>query len=83
METMAARDMDSLATEASLAPVTTERRVRTNLETSLPKPCKFLNLERITLTSPSLPHFFSFLDGISGSSARVGLCLSCREITFV
>ncbi|XP_052189408.1 peroxygenase-like [Diospyros lotus] len=38
METMAARDMDSLATEASLAPVTTERRVRTDLETSLPKP---------------------------------------------
>lgn len=33
-------DKNSLATEAPFAPVTIERRVRTDLENYLPKPCK-------------------------------------------
>lgn len=33
-------DRNSMATEAPLAPVTVERKVRTDLEISLPKPCK-------------------------------------------
>lgn len=34
-------ERESLITEAHNAPVTSQRRVRNDLETSLPKPCKF------------------------------------------
>lgn len=34
---------ESLATEARYAPVTSERTVRSDLETTLPKPCKFIH----------------------------------------
>lgn len=33
---------NAMATEALYAPTTVERRVRTDLEVSLPKPCMFL-----------------------------------------
>lgn len=31
----------ALTTEATLAPITIQHKVRTDLETSIPKPCKF------------------------------------------
>lgn len=34
-------ERDSMITEALNAPVSTQRKVRTDLETTLPKPCKF------------------------------------------
>lgn len=37
-------ERDSMITEAHNAPVTAQRRVRTDLETSLPKPCKLVSI---------------------------------------
>ena len=35
------KESETMATEARYAPVTMERRVRADLETTLPKPCQF------------------------------------------
>lgn len=41
-ELLGEMDKDSMATEAPSAPVTYERRVSTDLEDRLPKPCKLV-----------------------------------------
>lgn len=41
-ELLGEMDKDSMATEAPYAPVTYERRVNTDLEDRLPKPCKLV-----------------------------------------
>jgi len=40
-------ERESLITEAPNAPVTAQRRVRSDLENSLPKPCKSLHLLKL------------------------------------
>jgi len=42
-------ERESLMTEAQNAPVTAQRRVRNDLENSLPKPCKYQSKTEGTL----------------------------------
>ena len=40
---------EAFATTAPLAPVTSERKVRSDLEEKLPKPCKYMLIQNVCL----------------------------------
>ena len=40
---------EAFATTAPLAPVTSERKVRSDLEEKLPKPCKYMFVQNVCL----------------------------------